>query len=119
MYRFLISLIAGFLTLVSASAQTDNYNQINSNGIVTNRSNQSADSLGSDKEIPKGIKVWTVDEKFGDRHPAVVDTLSHLFMNTIFTTGLHGEYNTTGNLGAPRINRVFIDRPATEQFIFT
>ena len=119
MYRFLISLIAGFLTLVSASAQTDNYNQINSNGIVTNRSNQSADSLGSDKEIPKGIKVWTVDEKFGDRHPAVVDTLSHLFMNTIFTTGLHGEYNTTGNLGAPRINRVFIDRLATEQFIFT
>lgn len=24
------------------------------------------DSLGTDKEIPKGIRVWTVDERFGD-----------------------------------------------------
>ena len=70
-------------------------------------------------EIPKGIKTWTVSRKFGDRIPAQVDTLSHMFMNTIFTTGLCGEYNTTGNLGAPRINRIFIDRPETEQFIFT
>jgi hypothetical protein len=40
-------------------------------------------------------------------------------MNTVFTTGLRGEYNTTGNLGAPRINRIFIDRPENSQFIFT
>ena len=100
-------------------AQTDTYNQINADGSTNRRSTQNADSLGSDKEIPKGIKVWTVSRKFGDRIPAQVDTLSHMFMNTIFTTGLRGEYNTTGNLGAPRINRIFIDRPETEQFIFT
>ena len=40
-------------------------------------------------------------------------------MNSIFTSGKRGEYNTTGNLGAPRTNRIFIDRPAAEQFIFT
>ena len=40
-------------------------------------------------------------------------------MNTVFTTGLRGEYNTTGNLGAPRINRVFTDRKNEGQFIFT
>lgn len=100
-------------------AQTGTYNQINADGSTNMRSTQNADSLGSDKEIPKGIKVWTVSRKFGDRIPAQVDTLSHMFMNTIFTTGLRGEYNTTGNLGAPRINRIFIDRPETEQFIFT
>ena len=101
------------------SAQTDEYNQINDNGDITRRRTNSTDSLGSDKEIPKGIKVWTVDSKFGDRKPAAVDTLSHMFMNTIFTTGLRGEYNTTGNLGAPRINRIVTDRPETEQFLFT
>ncbi len=77
------------------------------------------DSLGSDKVIPTGIKVWTVDSKFGDRRAAVVDTTMHMFQNTIFTTGLRGEYNTTGNLGAPRINRLFIDRAPENQFIFT
>ena len=78
-----------------------------------------ADSLGTDKEIPHGIKVWTVDSRFGDRRNAVVDTISHMYPNTIFTTGLRGEYNTTGNLGAPRINRIFIDRAESSQFIFT
>ncbi|MCR4773205.1 MAG: putative porin [Prevotella sp.] len=79
-----------------------------------------ADSLGSDKEIPIGIKVWTIDPRFGDRIMAAPDTLSHGFMNTIFTTGKYGEYNATGNLGAPRISRIFIDRPtSTDQFIFT
>ena len=42
-----------------------------------------------------------------------------MFTNTIFTTGLRGEYNTTGNLGAPRTNRIFIDRTEDGQFIFT
>ncbi|MGM9704945.1 MAG: putative porin [Prevotella sp.] len=100
-------------------AQTDEYNQIDNNGNVTRRHTNRTDSLGSDKEIPKGIKVWTVDSKFGDRKPAVIDTLSYMFMNTIFTTGNRGEYNTTGNLGAPRINRIATDRPLAQQFIFT
>ena len=76
-------------------------------------------SGGNNKEIPVGLKVWQVDERFGDRRNAEPDTLSPMFMNTIFTTGLRGEYNTTGNLGAPRINRIFIDRQSDGQFIFT
>lgn len=78
-----------------------------------------ADSLGTDKEIPKGIKVWTVDQRFGDRCQAELDTMSYMYPNTIFTTGLRGEYNTTGNLGAPRINRIFINRAEADQFLFT
>ena len=78
-----------------------------------------ADSLGTDKEIPKGIKVWTVDQRFGDRRQAELDTMSYMYPNTIFTTGLRGEYNTTGNLGAPRINRIFINRAEADQFLFT
>ena len=69
------------------------------------------DSLhASHKEVPKGMRVWTVDEQFGDMTPAERDTVQHLFMNTIFTTGKYGEYNTTGNLGAPRIARIATDR---------
>ena len=78
------------------------------------------DSLGTDKEIPKGIRVWTVDERFGDTKAAVVDTLQHMYMNTTFTEGLRGEYNTLGNMGTARLNRIFIDRRNTQgNFIFT
>ena len=103
-----------------AWAQFDSFNQMDENGNVTRRSTKhNADSLGTDKEIPKGIKVWTVDERFGDIRKAELDTVPHMFMNTIFGTGLRGEYNTLGNVGTPRINRVFIDRQDDGQFLFT
>lgn len=97
----------------------DGFNQIDTDGNTIQRNNKSKkDSLGSNKEIPEGIKVWTVDTRFGDRKAAVPDTISHMFMNSIFTTGLRGDYTTTGNLGAPRINRIVTDRPFGSQFIF-
>jgi len=116
-----------FFFILLATLYTSTYAQelgglsrVTADGRVTsvNNKNNSADSLGSNKEIPKGIKVWTVDSRFGDIRKAEPDTLSPMFMNTIFTTGLRGEYNTTGNLGAPRINRIFIDRAADQQFSF-
>lgn len=103
-----------------AWAQFDSFNQMDEDGNVTRRSTKhNADSLGTDKEIPKGIKVWTVDERFGDIRKAELDTVPHMFMNTIFGTGLRGEYNTLGNVGTPRINRMFIDRQDDGQFLFT
>ena len=100
--------------------QFDQFNQMSPDGNINQRSSRNmADSLGTDKEIPKGIKVWTVDQRFGDRRQAELDTMSYMYPNTIFTTGLCGEYNTTGNLGAPRINRIFINRAEADQFLFT
>lgn len=100
--------------------QFDQFNQMSPDGNISQRSSRNmADSLGTDKEIPKGIKVWTVDQRFGDRCQAELDTMSYMYPNTIFTTGLRGEYNTTGNLGAPRINRIFINRAEADQFLFT
>lgn len=100
--------------------QFDQFNQMSPDGNISQRSSRNmADSLGTDKEIPKGIKVWTVDQRFGDRRQAELDTMSYMYPNTIFTTGLRGKYNTTGNLGAPRINRIFINRAETDQFLFT
>ncbi|MBR5686850.1 MAG: putative porin [Prevotella sp.] len=84
------------------------------------RQQRVSDSIQSQhKEIHTGLHVWTIDERFGDRTPAEPDTLSYMFMNTTFTTGLRGEYNTTGNLGAPRQSRIFIDRNDRGDFIFT
>lgn len=113
-FIFLLSTAHGYAQF------NDGFNQIDTDGNTIQRNNKSKkDSLGSNKEIPEGIKVWTVDTRFGDRKAAVPDTISHMFMNSIFTTGLRGDYTTTGNLGAPRINRIVTDRPFGSQFIFT
>lgn len=106
---------------VMAQIVDDGMNSVDPYGNVTNSRNNgrmSADSLGSDKEIPEGIYVWTIDRRFGDRIPAKPDTLQHMFMNSIFNTGLRGEYNSTGNLGSPRQARIFIDRNEDRNFIF-
>ena len=73
---------------------------------------------GDGKTIPQGLRVWTVDERFGDRREAVADTIHHMYMNQVYASGLRGEYNTTGELGSPRQNRIFIDRPLAAQFPF-
>ena len=120
--KTLLSILFTWMSIV-AYAQSSNMSAttgdlLRSNGTL-NQMNANTDSLGTDKEIPVGLKVWTVDERFGDRQTAVPDTLQHMYMNSVFTTGTRGEYTTTGNLGAPRINRIFIDRLVPQQFMFT
>ncbi len=120
MKKILTALLLCAATL-SVAAQTD-FNSINEDGDFRPASSRkvSPDSLGSNQEIPKGIKVWTIDERFGDRQEAVVDTMQHMYMNSTFTEGLHGEYNTLGNMGSPRIARIFINQHNTQgNFIFT
>lgn len=122
MRRIIIVILSCLAICATASAQ--DFNQLTDSGDFTEMNGNAfggkRDSTKKkDKIIPKGLHVWTVDERFGDRKTARPDTLSHMFMNSIFTSGMRGEYNTTGNIGAPRINRIFIDRPTSDQFIFT
>lgn len=105
-----------------ATAQV--YNQIDETGQITQRNENGNfnklhnDTTKKNKEVPKGLYVWSIDRIFGDVRSAVPDTVPHLYMNTIFNTGVYGEYNSTGNNYSPRINRIVADRPLTSQFHF-
>jgi len=119
-----ILLLMWILTVTNVTAQ-DTYNQIDEMGNITQRSenknfNKHNNDTTRNKEIPKGLYVWTIDRKFGDVIPAVPDTLPHLFMNTTFNNGIYGEYNNTGSNYTSRLSRIFINRAATpDHFIFT
>ncbi len=117
---------AAMLFFVTTTSMAQGFNQIDADGNVTQQNdnrnfnphnNDSTKSSG--KEVPQGLYVWTVDGRFGDIRPAEPDTLQHLYMKSIFNTGLHGEYNSTGNNYTPRQNRIFIDRDESDEFIFT
>ncbi len=84
-----------------ANAQTETSSTIKSK----------TDTVGSSKDqIPKGVYMWTVDKTFGDVQRQPMDTITHLFQNSVFTAGKQSEYNTLGTIGTPRINRIFTDR---------
>ena len=121
-YTFLLALFV--LVANAAMAQFDDNSTVDdrtftADGYRKNKNAGRSDSIQSQhKEIPRGLKVWTIDERFGDRKPAVPDTLSYMYMNSNLTYGKRGQYNTLGNLGSPRQNRIFIDRRATSEFFF-
>lgn len=80
--------------------------------------NNDADSI----KVPRGITTWKIDERFGMVTPTMPDTMPHLYQNSGMQSGLHGEYNHTGNLGSPRDSRIHdgqLDYMMGQQFLFT
>ena len=113
-------------TTIIVQAQT--YNQLDDNGNFTQRDEygnngnfnpNSNDSTSKNKEVPYGVRFWTIDRRFGDIRPTIPDTLHHLFQNTIYNTGIYGEYNSIGNNYTARQSRIFINRPYMSTFFFT
>ena len=76
-------------------------------------------STKTKKVVPNDIRAWVVDEKYGNMTETYVDTLHHLFMNTDLPEGIEGHYNTLGNVGSPRMSRIFMERPIMAEFMFT
>jgi hypothetical protein len=80
------------------------------------------DRDGHDEEeeifVPVDVKAWNIDAKYGDVLPTYVDTLHHQYQNNNLSEGLNGHFNHLGNLGSPRINRVFMERRDEHQFMF-
>ena len=121
-------LLLSFLVCMVSAVQAQVYNQMDPSGNITQRDeygNNSSfnpnrrDTTHQNKEVPIGLRFWKIDRRFGDVIPSQPDTVPHLYQNSIYATGLYGQYNTLGNNYTSRINRIFIDRPETSQFYFT
>ena len=114
------------LLLFHLLSRSQAYNQIDAEGNITQHDERNGnfnphrnDTTSKNKEVPKGIYVWTVDRKFGDMQRAEVDTMPHLYPQSTFATGRYMQFNTIGSNFTARQNRVFIDRPVEREFLFT
>ena len=128
MKRTILPLILlSFMVCMPFSVHAQVYNEMDVDGNISqydeygnkNFNPNNRDSIKGEKEVPVGVYAWTIDRRFGDIRPAELDTMPHLYQNSIYNTGLYGEYNTTGNNYSPRLSRIFINRKPTEEFYFT
>lgn len=67
---------------------------------------------------PMEIHQWHIDDFMGNVIPVNADTLPHGFQNWQQTEDVHGRYNFLGNMGTPRLSRIFFDRPTNTQYNF-
>lgn len=70
------------------------------------------------QSLPPKLYMWHVSENLGNINRIPADTAYHLFQNTNLTEGITGHYNYLGNLGSPRLSRLFFERRDQEPTIF-
>ena len=64
------------------------------------------------------MHMWKISEELGNIIPIPVDTASYLFQNSNLMEGMRGHYNHLGNLGSPRMSRIFFERPLPTSSLF-
>ena len=87
--------------------------------VVKSNPNKDKEKKGEARaKAKRGIRVWTINDASGLSDSVAVDTTSHAFQNTTFTTGTKGFYNSLGNLGSPRKSKLYSLRPEMADYIF-
>lgn len=105
--------------MLQAGGQSATFNQ---HGMVGGPGvkNFRPDSTASvNKGIPRDVKMFGIDPTLGTIIPVETDTAIYNFQNLHFADGMNGEYSYLGNMGAPRISRIFFNRKSDGQFVFT
>ncbi len=115
--KFLVLLI--LFTFFATSSQAQRLvTELETNSDLSMDSRPDSTSTKKKKFVPTDIRAWTVDETYGNISDTYVDTLHHMFMNTDLPEGIRGHYNSLGNVGAPRLSRIFMERSITPDFMF-
>ena len=100
---------------LESNASNDFMRGMEGDSIASNRDDEDEDE---DFVPPVEVRAWTIDSKYGNILPTYVDTLHHQYQNNNLSEGMNGHFNHLGNLGSPRINRIFMERKDEHQFMF-
>lgn len=113
----LLTLILVCLMVVPTSGQVlrDDANR----EIRSNSGKDKARHKDATSKAKRGIKTWTVNEMSGLTDSVATDTLMHEFQSIAMAEGVRGFYNTLGNIGSPRLAKVFTMREDMNYNIFT
>ena len=70
------------------------------------------------QSLPPKLYMWKLSETLGNRTIIPADSASLNFQSTNLVEGMFGHYNYLGNLGSPRLSRLFFEREESEPTIF-
>ena len=126
MRRILLTYILLVVGLLTAQAQFNPTQQVDPRTGRDANGNQIDPAMrvqedSTDVEIqglPPTLYMWHVSENLGTIQRIPADTATHMFQNTNLVEGLTGHYNYLGNLGSPRLSRLFFERRDAEPTIF-
>ncbi|MBO7114824.1 MAG: putative porin [Bacteroidaceae bacterium] len=76
------------------------------------------DSTVVERTVSKEYHQWTINTDTGLPDSIQPDTLHHSFHNVHLTEGMFGTYSHLGNMGSPRLSRLWFEREAPNDFIF-
>lgn len=133
-YGKLLILAVAWLTASVANAQVGRISQ-NGQNFETSQDLENEDGENEERErtvwgrdstkhqkskpIPKGQFQWVLEPRLGTVVDAAnKDTVVHNFQNWNNTDGYRGNYSYLANLGAPRLNRLYMEREITDDFLF-
>lgn len=90
-------------------------NQVDPNTLPDNLEDTTGVEIQS---LAPKLYQWQLSETLGERKIMPADTTNLNFQNTNLVEGMFGHYNYLGNLGSPRMSRLFFERSDDEPTIF-
>ena len=76
------------------------------------------DSTVVERTVSKDYYQWVINTNTGLPDIIEPDTLHHSFHNVHLTEGMYGTYSHLGNMGSPRLSRLWFERETPKDFIF-
>lgn len=76
------------------------------------------DSTVVERTVSKEYSQWTIDPNTGLAEFTQPDTLHHSFHSVHLTEGMKATYSHLGNMGSPRLSRLYFERKTPKDFIF-
>ena len=116
--------LAAVMLLVSIAAQaqsTLSQNQDGFNGETMDgfmNMDPDKDSTVVERTVSQDYFQWTINTNTGLPDIIEPDTLHHSFHNVHLTEGMFGTYSHLGNMGSPRLSRLWFEREQPDDFIF-
>lgn len=76
------------------------------------------DSTVIERTVSQDYYQWRINTNTGLPDIVEPDTLHHSFHNVHLTEGMFGTYSHLGNMGSPRLSRLWFEREQPDDFIF-
>ena len=116
--------LAAVMLMVSIAAQaqsTLSQNQDGFNGETMDgfmNMDPDKDSTVVERTVSQDYFQWTINTRTGLPDIIQPDTLHHSFHNVHLTEGMFGTYSHLGNMGSPRLSRLWFEREQPGDFVF-